>query len=357
MTSKRRLRVTVTVAVVVVLLAGAAVVVVRWLTAGPDTRLAGAVALAPADSQRLTWTDWAGVRDELGADVGASSSATDVEELLDAGFEADLTSTSALTGSATTLQTAYGVSPATLEWELLAQGPEGQVILMGLPESLDLDELRSRLTDVGYTEPDDPDGTWSAGPDALAAAGSLTPELANLRIDADERVLVGADDAGYLAAWDDDPRGTGRDDGVEDVVAAYDDEDRALSAVLSSGDQVCAELAMSQADPADQAQADALLADAGEVHPIRGFAIAAVADGTVEVALAFETADAARTDADTRATLAVGPAPGQGGSFTERFTLGDVTADDRLVTMSLEPTPGSYVLSDLSSGPVLFATC
>jgi hypothetical protein len=34
-----------------------------------------------------------------------------------------------------------------------------------------------------------------------------------------------------------------------------------------------------------------------------------------------------------------------------------VTAHGPLVVMRLEPRPGAYVLSDLSTGPVLFATC
>lgn len=66
-------------------------------------------------------------------------------------------------------------------------------------------------------------------------------------------------------------------------------------------------------------------------------------------------------DADRRLLLAsdgaAGPAPGQGGEFADRFALGEVTASGNVVTMPLSPTEGSYVLSDLSTGPVLFATC
>jgi hypothetical protein len=34
-----------------------------------------------------------------------------------------------------------------------------------------------------------------------------------------------------------------------------------------------------------------------------------------------------------------------------------VTADGSVVSMDLEPRRGAYVFSDLSTGPVLFATC
>ena len=75
------------------------------------------------------------------------------------------------------------------------------------------------------------------------------------------------------------------------------------------------------------------------------------------VALAFDDAGQARTNADTRAVLARGPAPGQGGSFTDRFRVDAVTAKGSLVVLHLTPQPDASVLSDLSTGPVLFATC
>jgi hypothetical protein len=77
----------------------------------------------------------------------------------------------------------------------------------------------------------------------------------------------------------------------------------------------------------------------------------------VRVAFEFDGSDVARTNADTRAVLARGPAPGQGGSFRDRFTIDAVTAEGSLVVMRLTPRAHAYVLSDLSTGPVLFATC
>jgi hypothetical protein len=71
----------------------------------------------------------------------------------------------------------------------------------------------------------------------------------------------------------------------------------------------------------------------------------------------FADADQARANADSRAVLASGPAVGQGGDFADRFTLDKARADGRVVTLDLDPLEGQYVLSDLSTGPVLFATC
>ena len=73
--------------------------------------------------------------------------------------------------------------------------------------------------------------------------------------------------------------------------------------------------------------------------------------------VSLEDDDVARVDAETRATLATGPAPGQGGDFADRFALDEAASSGRVVTLDLSPVPGQYVLSDLTSGPVLFATC
>lgn len=341
------------VAALAVVMVVAGVVGWRWLD--DDGRLASAVALAPEDSQRLNWTDWSAVRAELEADPAGADGA-DLRAFLDESHEADLASTSAIVTSAPTLREKFGLSPANLSWELLAQAPDGQLIILGTGPDHDFDAFRDTLRSLGYTEPEEGGGTWQAGEVAFAQIGELTAELANLRLDEEEGVVVASESRAYLADWKDVRRGTGVDDGIDDTIGAYE-ESRALSAVVYSGDQACSELAMSQADGADGARATQLIDDAGEVHPLRGFGMAALPGGAVRVAMAFETEGTARTDADTRATLATGPAPGQGGTFPDRFRLGEVSARGRVVRMELAPTDGSYVLSDLTSGPVLFATC
>jgi len=73
--------------------------------------------------------------------------------------------------------------------------------------------------------------------------------------------------------------------------------------------------------------------------------------------MSFESDDQAKTNADTRARLAVGPAPGEGGDFADLFDLGKVSADGKAVTMELKPVENAYAFSALKDGPVLFATC
>ena len=80
-----------------------------------------------------------------------------------------------------------------------------------------------------------------------------------------------------------------------------------LSAAVYTGDFACKSLAMAQADDDDQATADQLVAAAGPVDPLAGFAMGVESDRTVTVAMSFESDDQARRNADSRGELGVGP--------------------------------------------------
>lgn len=344
------------VAVVVLVVAGVVLAVLRPWSGGDDTRLEQAVALAPESTARFSWTDWSAVRDELGADVSADSSPQDVHRFLDKGFDADLTSESSLVDQADLLQQAYGVGPATADWELLAQSEEGALLMIGLPESYDLDALADRLGDLGYRESGGDGGVelWDGGEEVVADIGDVSPQWSYLGIDADDRVLVASDRAEYAAAWSGSQRGPDEDDGVQRAADAMGD---AVSASVDTGDYACGALAMTQADDAARTRAAELIAQAGDVSPYVGYAIGLLPGGGMRVTMAFDTEDQARTNADSRAELAAGPAPGQGGAFPDRFSVDEVVADGTVVRMDLDPEPDTYPLSDLATGPVLFATC
>ncbi len=193
------------------------------------------------------------------------------------------------------------------------------------------------------------------GVDLLPSIGTLTPELQYLAVDSDQRLVVGSDTEPYLGRAMETVTGDAESvDGLDGVVDAMDEP---LAAAVYDGEVACRSLAMGAADAADQDQAAELIAAAGEVHPMTAFAMAAEPGAGVRVAMSFETEDQARTDADSRAALASGPAPGQGGDFSDRFRLGKVSAEGDVVTMELQPEDGEYILSDLTNGPVLFATC
>ena len=327
-----------------------------WWRSARLSDLQRATALAPPDAQRLTWTDWSAVRQKLGVNVGSRSGTPQVESFLDKGFQADLTSTSALLQSATTLHEKYGFSPATLEWELLSQSHQGAVILMRTPDSFDFEALADRLESLGDDPPQSDTGVWEGGGDVLAEISpDLTPELSHVALDADRQLIVTSDRAGYLDHAMDTV--TGDADGLEGFDDILEATGEPLSAAIYSGNIACQALAMSSADQADQDQAKELIEAAGEVNPVTAFSMSVQPGRDIRVVLGFENDDQAKVNADTRSVLARGPAPGQGGDFSDRFTVDRVTAEGSLVTLALDPVPGEYVLSDLSSGPVLFATC
>jgi hypothetical protein len=348
-----------TAAGVAALLVVVAVVVgVRWWQSSRSNDFEDAVALAPAGAQRLTWTDWAGVRAELRADLGPDSSREEVADFLADAFDADLSPMSALLASTETMHEEYGFSPATLDWELLSQSESGAAVIMRLAEGAEVAALEDRLSGLGYQRPDDETGVWLGGIDLLPSIGTLTPELQYLAVDADQRIVVGSDTEAYAERAMQTVTGEGEAvSGLEPVVDAVGGDEAPLAAAVYDGPLACSALAMGSADAADQDRARELVAAAGEVNPLTGFAMAVEPSRDVRVAMSFESDDQARTNADSRAALASGPAPGQGGDFGERFRLGRVSADDGVVTMALAPRPGQYLLSDLTSGPVLFATC
>jgi hypothetical protein len=340
-------------AVVLGLVAGGAAFLL--FRGGDRTSFAWAVDHAPAGTQRLSWTDWAAVRAHEGADLTERSSAADVRRFLDRAFDDDLSSASALVTSTPVLQQRFGFSPATVDWELFSQSDRGAVVTLHLP-SADLDDVADHLRELGYAEPEDAAGVWEGGADLLARiSSSLTPELAYVALDRDDSVLLTSDSASFLRLAT--AAVTGDGDAVSGLDGVVDDAGEPVSAAVFSGDYACSALAMEHAGASDQAQGRRLVAAAGEVNPYAAFAMSYQPDGTVRVTFEFDSSEAARTNADSRATLARGAAPGQGGTFGERFGVDSVTARGPLVVMSLTPKADASVLSDLTAGPVLFATC
>jgi len=343
-------------ALLVLVAAGVVLVVVRPWSDDDGTRLEQALALAPSSTARFSWTDWSAVRHELGAQLSGGSSASEINKFLDKGFDADLTSESSLVTSADVLQREYGVSPATADWELLAQSEKGSLLIVGLPSSYDLDALGDRLDGLGYRHSTGTDGVdaWDGGSSLVSGIGDVSAQLSYIGLDAEDHVLVASDKADYVVSWHGSMRGSDLGDGVGQAAATVGD---AVSASVYSGDYACGALAMTHAGNDDRVRAQELIDQAGEVSPYEGFAIGLLPGGGMRVTMAFDTEAEARTNADTRAKLAAGPAPGQGGAFPDRFSVDQVVADGDVVRMELDPVQGSYPLSDLSSGPLLFATC
>jgi hypothetical protein len=345
------------VAVALVLLATAVFVLVVGVSPFGLGRseFAQAVARAPSGAARVSWTDWADVRREVGSDVDSSSSATEVRDFLDDAY-GDLTSTSALLQSAPDMQTAFGFSPASVDWELFSQGRDGAVVTLGMPDGTDYGEIADRLETSGFPRPESETGVWAGGPDLLATiGGGLTPELSYVVLDAGEHLVLASDQAEFVETAHHAATGHGAAvKGLDEVADALGEP---LAAAVYAGEYACGALAMGQADDDDQAAAAELVTAAGTVDPYTAFAMGVRGSDDVRVAMEFADDDQARANADSRAALATGPAVGQGGDFADRFTLRSASADGSVVLLDLTPVEGEYVLSDLSSGPVLFATC
>jgi hypothetical protein len=332
------------VVVVVGLVVGLVLGVRAWRGAHRGD-LERALAFAPKDAQRYSWTDWAAVRRALGTSSEAA--------LLSKGYDEDLTAGSSLTDSTDVLRRSFGISLTRVDWELFAQSTSGAVVIVRVPGSFD--SIREHLTAAGFAPPSSATGVW----DGSTVDVGAVPELQYVALDESDHLVLTSDNDSYLRQRV-DRLGDGKLPGPVGEVAG--EIGTPLSAEIYGGDYTCEKLAMAQAAPTDVAQGDQLIAAAGKVNPVLAFAMARSATssgkpGDVTVAMAFADHDQAVTNADTRATLAAGPAPGQGGTFPDRFTLGKVAASGPVVTMDLHPKPGSFVLSDLSTGPLLFATC
>jgi hypothetical protein len=337
------------------LVVGTALVGLHWWRDAHRTDLERAASYAPGDAERLSWTDWAAVRAAVRAGVDASSSAGQLQDFLDQGYDEDLTSASALVQSAPVLQSSFGFSPASALWELFSQSDHGAVVIVRVPDDLDFGAVGDRLEKAGFTRPSAEDGVWLGGDTLLPSIGeNLTPELQYVALDAADHLVLTSDNEDYLRTT---VEGLGKSELSSGMRAALSGSGEPLSAAIYDGPYTCKALAMSGADDADQLQADELVRDAGEVDPVTGFAMSVQPGGHVRVVLAFETDDQARANAGSRALLAGGPAPGQGGDFPDRFSVASSSAKGSLVTLDLVPRSGSYVFSDLSTGPLLFATC
>lgn len=339
-----------------------------------QTALEKAVALAPKDGQRYAWTDWDAVRRQrdavkAAASSTASSAAGSGQDSGQGGSQegdapggasdvlADADESSALAGVAGAFTKASGVRLDDVDWELLVGRPlatgSGQVDLVHLPRSVSADSVRDALSRAGYTVPRRSGGVWDG---STTSPGVASPLLQYAAIDAADQVLLLSDNSGYLASVvaglhssSDLP------DGIAQAVTAVGSP---VAAEIYSGAYLCNALALSNSDPETEAQGNSLVAAAGEIDPVQGFALGLGSDGVVQVAMTFADHDQAKANADSRSRLAVGPAAGQSeGDFTQMFRLGTVEAQDEVVTMALHPTEQGLYSDLLSGGPILFATC
>lgn len=361
-------RVAVLIALVLVVLATAGGVFLWRLLDKTDYEQA--VASMPAATLRATYTDWSQVRTAVDAKgLGADSTTRDVSNFLDLAYNADLISTSAVSGSTYAMARRYGFSPLDASWEMYGQSRKGAVVAMKLPESADFAGIERNLRTLGYDVPAAGAGAgsvWAGSADLVAQIDpSLTPVMQNVVVLEEQQVVLFSDNAAYASAAADVVRGSAKSlieetEGVSDLA---DLAGEPLSAVLFASDFACEALSMADADEEDQAVAADLISEAGGVSPLAGLVVAHQRDRSLVVAMRFESSAQAEDNLRPRVDLASGEAVGQGGMFAERFDIATATQTDKSVVLDLRPVGSaedraqSTLLSDLSQGPVLFASC
>ena len=347
-------------ALALVLVAGLVVVGVFVWQRAHRTHLEQAVGLVPAGSQRVSFTDWAVVRQRLDARLGDSPDRDAIERVMAKAYDTDYAAVSSIDESAAALQENYGFSPATAQWEAFAQGVEGATMVLKVADGTDFDVLADNLRSAGYDAPKQDDGVWQGGVDLVAALDpTISPELQYVALLADQGLVVTSDTAEYAASAAKVASGDGSSfagvDGVSDLAGRLGDTSNAM---LWGRDFACSDLSMSRADQDAQEDADQQVQKVGGVTPLAGLAMGMLPDRTLRVAAHFEDADQAEENLRPRAQLAVGEAVGRGGSFSDNFALTSSKAQGSDVVLDLRPKAKTgYVLSALYDGPVLFATC
>lgn len=354
---QRRVVVLVAFVVLALVLAG----LVAWRVLGARTDYAVAVEALPQSTLRASYTDWESVRLAVGdAAPGPAASRREAAAFVDRAYEGDLSGTSAIVGSTYPLQEEFGFSPLDIKWEVYGQSTEGAVDVVRLQDTSDMLGIERRLRTLGYDEPSGGagrGGTWAGSADLVATIdGDLSPVQQNVVVLAEERLVLMSDSASYASTTAEvvsgDVPSLSSVSGVEDLVSVSDEP---VNAILWAKDFACEDLGMADADPNDQERADQLTTDA--LSPLAGLVMAREQDRSVRVRMRFESSDQASANLQPRVDLASGEAVGQGGTFPDRFSISSAEADGSAVTMVLQPKRRVSLLSEISQGPILFATC
>jgi len=351
------------VAAVVVVLAcvlGLAVVARKVWGDSHRTDLSHALDVMPRATLRMAFTDWAAVRRRLGVPDQAHPSASSIDELTRKAYDSDLSAASSIDESTAALQKHFGFSGANADWEAYGQSRAGATMVLRMPDDFDMGRVTDALDGLGFTRPSTSTGVWKGGVDLVASIDdTITPELQYVAVLADRHLIVTSDEESYAKIAVD--VALGHRASLADIGSTRDVVDKLAepaAALVWSRDFACSDLAMSQADQDSQDEADALVRKAGGVTPLNGLVMAMDTDRSLTVAEQFESSSEAKQNLRARAELAVGEAPGRGGSFSDDLRLTSSHTDGSAVLLRLVPRQHSgFVLSALDNGPVLFATC
>jgi hypothetical protein len=358
--STRARLVAVAVLVVAVLAVAGLAGKVLWDRAHRST-LERALGHLPADTDRISWTDWSRVRTALHVRTSTSPEPSAVAGWLERSYDKDLSAASSIDDSAEAMQQNYGFSPGNAEWEAYAQADSGAAMVLRPVSGVGFDGLADKLRALGYKRPSSDTGVWNGGPDLVTSIDpSLTPEVQYVVLLADQHLVVTSDSASYAAAAAKAARGKAKTladvSSVTDMVGHVGEP---ASAIVWTRDFACSDLAMSQADQDAQDQAKQLITAAGKIDPLSGLVMALSPGRTLTVAEQFDSGGQARANLKARARLAVGPEVGRSdANFADDYRLTSSRTRGSTVLLTLRPRAGNdFPLSSIYDGPVVFATC
>ncbi len=353
-------------AVAVTVVAVAAGVVVSRTQ--PDLRPALAQALADVPAATLTanFTDWSQVRGLLGSDVTSRSRAPDQAGMLRRAYDTDLSSVSSLSDSAVAMARPFGWSVLDASWEMFAKSRAGSVTVVSLDRSSNMSAIVGSLRTLGYRSPSaNPDngGVWTGGVGLLARiSDTLSPQLGSVAVLSSRHLLVVSDDAAYaertvrvMTAGSSSLAGSAS--AVATSVPMYGD----AVAVVHRDQRGCQVTSLRAASVQDRRAGALREGRAGGVKPFTGLGFGLRRTGgrvDLQVVMRFGSVADAVGQQRVRSRLLTGQAFGQGGTFDERFTPVTTSVAGVDLVFDLRPRAGNpMLLSDLGTGPLLFADC
>ena len=275
------------------------------------------------------------------------------------GFDADLTSTS-VDGrlGRTSAGPTSGSPPRRSTGSCSARATTGAVALMGLPDSLDVDELADTFEELGYQRAERTTGVWEGGEELLATPGagasrhssatSRSTQTAACSSRATARAYL---EDGRRGPWTRTSRPRSRRRAPRHRRPAVGGALHRRPGLPRAG-----HVAGRRRRPGDRRRADRGGRRGEPDDRVRASAPSPAATSASRCRSRPRTRPAPTPT--RRAQLAAGPAPGQGGDFADRFDLGEVTADGRRRHHGAAP-PWRAATSCPTSppAPVLFATC
>ncbi len=325
-----------------------------------QSRIEQALDMLPEQTLIANYTDWRAARDDVASGIDSDSSAETKEGFLDAAYERDYSINSVLSEFEAEMQASYGWTVLDVEWEMYGQSRDGAVAVLKMPDDFDFDAAADQLTRLGY-EPADHDGVRRGSDEVLSAiTPSLTPELSDIVLLPDDHLIVSSDSADY-AVLTKETIGGDHDslldvDGVPDMAAPLEDD--AVTAVVNVQEHGCVAAGFEAADPREQQLARQRIRSAGGITATDGLALAIDKERRLTVVMHFSSEAEAEDDRAARVALAHGQAPDQGGTFEERFSVGNVSIVGTNLVLRLDPKDSDvHLLSDLGRGGLLFASC